>query len=347
MEVLLNRRDNPDASAARALFRLGSWLQDSGYRFVTVTPATHARMLSRASASKTHSFQDIFGWNKPFRPESLPQSALNLLKTADAVTTYGRLLRSKIRFSTIGDSIYLHSGYPTLEAEAVFFGPDTYRFAALIERTIAALEFRHAGCIVDIGCGTGAGGLIAAKLLRHYSPTLVLSDINPAALAYAEINALLAATPRVSFRQSDLFASVNEPADLIVANPPYLLDAKNRIYRHGGGRLGSGLSLRILNEALPRLAPGGALVLYTGAPVVAGKDIFLEALQPVLDRPGLNYEYRELDPDVFGEELENPVYAGVERIAAVSLVVHITTAAGFAARSEENAALIQPSAAIP
>ena len=31
--------------------------------------------------------------------------------------------------------------------------------------------------------------------------------------------------------------------------------------------------------------------------------------------------YEEIDPDVFGEELENPAYAEVERIAAVVLTL--------------------------
>jgi len=38
------------------------------------------------------------------------------------------------------------------------------------------------------------------------------------------------------------------------------------------------------------------------------------------DRP-FNYRYREVDPDVFGEELLNPAYRDVERIAAVVLCV--------------------------
>ena len=47
------------------------------------------------------------------------------------------LMRSKVRFSSLGGSLYVHSAFPTSAAEAVFFGPDTYRFAALIARTLA------------------------------------------------------------------------------------------------------------------------------------------------------------------------------------------------------------------
>jgi methylase of polypeptide subunit release factors len=337
--------DEHRLTAKVALFHLGCWLQDHAYRFVTVTPATHARILSRAPAREGYSLQDIFGWNMPFRPQSLPQPALGLLEEAQAITNSGGLLRSKIRFSTLGDTLYLHSAYPTVEEYAVFFGPDTYRFVALIEQILSALEFPEAGCIVDMGCGTGAGGIAAAKLLQQYSPRLILSDINPAATAYAEINAALAGITRADFRQGDLFQYIPERADVIVANPPYLFDPQQRIYRHGGGQLGCALSLRIVNEALNRLAPGGTLILYTGAPVVAGQDILRDALQATLLQPDIPYAYREIDPDVFGEEMENPVYAHVDRIAAVSLVIE----AGEKIRtrlSNKNSVLQQPSAGL-
>jgi methylase of polypeptide subunit release factors len=110
--------------------------------------------------------------------------------------------------------------------------------------------------------------------------------------------------------------------DLLIANPPYLVDPAERAYRHGGGPLGAGLSLKILDAALPRLAPGGALLLYTGAAVVNGRDPFRDAAEERLaaDR-GVGWAYREVDPDVFGEELDTPAYAEADRIAAVVLTV--------------------------
>lgn len=59
----------------------------------------------------------------------------------------------------------------------------------------------------------------------------------------------------------------------------------------------------------------------------------VDALSTVVDLiardAGARLSYRELDPDVFGEELEKPVYAGAERIAAVGAVL---TSLGRAAR---------------
>jgi hypothetical protein len=63
------------------------------------------------------------------------------------------------------------------------------------------------------------------------------------------------------------------------------------------------------------------MVLYTGTPIIGGHDQFRSYAGALLDPSGLRYRYRELDPDVFGESLSLPEYAGVDRIAVVALVV--------------------------
>jgi hypothetical protein len=103
----------------------------------------------------------------------------------------------------------------------------------------------------------------------------------------------------------------------VVANPPYLADEMHRAYRDGGGALGADLSVRIAREALERLPRGGGLVLYTASAIVDGEDLLLRALLPHLR--GTRFDYRELDPDVFGEELDRAAYRNVERIAVVAL----------------------------
>ncbi|MNI89023.1 hypothetical protein D3C73_1463740 [compost metagenome] len=85
--------------------------------------------------------------------------------------------------------------------------------------------------------------------------------------------------------------------------------------------MGEALSVRIVRESLPRLHQGGSLVLYTGVAMVAGQDPFLDAVQPLLAGDAFAWRYRELDPDVFGEELLKPGYERVERIAVVALTI--------------------------
>jgi hypothetical protein len=42
-------------------------------------------------------------------------------------------------------------------------------------------------------------------------------------------------------------------------------------------------------------------------------------LQPSLQLYASRFVYEEIDPDVFGEELDRPAYATADRIAAVGL----------------------------
>ncbi|MNE87425.1 hypothetical protein D3C80_1846260 [compost metagenome] len=100
-----------------------------------------------------------------------------------------------------------------------------------------------------------------------------------------------------------------------------MLDRSARTYRHGGGALGAELSLRIVEQARERLGPHGTLLLYTGVAIVEGRDALLEAVRLRLAGPAWSWVYWEVDPDVFGEQLAEPGYAQVERIAAVALTV--------------------------
>jgi methylase of polypeptide subunit release factors len=121
--------------------------------------------------------------------------------------------------------------------------------------------------------------------------------------------------------ESDLFQKICEAFDLIIANPPYLVDPRARLYRHGGGALGFDLSLRIVEQGIERLAPGGRLILYTGSAIIDGADLFQEALLSQLAGRNLRINYEEIDPDVFGEELDDPPYDRADRIAVVGVTI--------------------------
>jgi len=138
---------------------------------------------------------------------------------------------------------------------------------------------------------------------------------------YSEINAGLNDVQNVESRHSDILTNVAEAGDLFVSNPPYLQDSAGRTYRHGGDHLGTDLSLRILEQALFKLPVGGKLLLYTGVPVMGGIDLFWRAAGPLLAHDRFRAEYDEIDPDVFGEELESQTYAECDRLAVVQLLV--------------------------
>lgn len=297
----------------QALVEVGRWLRKERYQFVTVTPETHKRVNARATGP-AETLRDVFGWNRPFAKHLLPEAILSALASAGALLETPQGLRSGVRFSSLGPYLFAHSSYPTHDVDAVFLGPDTYRFCKALERANTGT-----GRLVDVGCGTGAGGIVAAKP----GQPLVLADISQKALAFARVNAALAELENVEFVQSDALAQIKGPIDSVICNPPYLRDERGRTYRDGGGSFGEALALKIVGQALDRLPLGGRLFLYTGSTMVNGEDTFWRGVKPLLARPGIVSSYEELDPDVFGEELSRTVYAGAERIAVVWLTATV------------------------
>ena len=224
--------------------------------------------------------------------------------------------RSLVRVSTIGTQLFVHSSYPTRNADSVF-GPDTVRFVEAIRRHLAGRAVPPQR-VVDIGCGAGPGGIVVAADVPDAD--VMLLDINATALRFARINAVANGVVARGV-QSNILQNAHGSFDLIVSNPPYLIDEKERTYRHGGGLFGEGLALEILRQSMSRLAKDGMLLLYTGTAVVTGLDVFAAGCRDILGIGRMRWTYTEIDPDVFGEELETPAYADAERIAAVVLTV--------------------------
>jgi methylase of polypeptide subunit release factors len=301
-----------------ALASLGRILQAGGYRFTTVTPATHRRVNRRPDNAWARDLRGVLGWSRPYRAGVLPAEVESCLREAGLVEPDGEGERALVRASTIADRLYFHSAFPTCDEDAVFFGPDTYRFVAALHRSLDALrDGRRIERAVDIGAGAGPGAIELA--LRLPEATVYAADINPLALALAGVNARVNGAANVEVRESDLLGGLDGGFDLVMSNPPYILDADQLAYRHGGGEHGAELSIRMVRAALDRLNPGGSLMLYTGVAIVDGEDRFLANIRPWLERDCARWHYEELDPDIFGGQLDCEGYEQVERIAAVWL----------------------------
>jgi methylase of polypeptide subunit release factors len=298
------------------LYILGQELQNQQYRFITPTPASIARVAQRPGNDHARDLKCILGWSRPFSPDIVPPAILDAMLHAGVIEQRGELLCSTVRVSSIGEALYFHSAYPTTAADSVFFGPDTYRFVRQLQLTLPSLAAEPQRC-ADIGCGAGAGAVTLA--LAYPDAHVHALDINGAALKLTSVNAALASAGNVIAEYSDLLHNVPGAFDLIVANPPFLVDPDERAYRHGGGELGGALSLAIIDAAIERLAPGGTLMLYTASAIVDGVDALRTDALGRLRRAGLLASYEEVDPDIFSEELAEPAYAKADRIAAVWL----------------------------
>jgi release factor glutamine methyltransferase len=92
-------------------------------------------------------------------------------------------------------------------------------------------------------------------------------DLSRKAVLAARANALLNGAKQVSVVHGDLFEPLNGACfDVITANPPYLPAEDDELPEKGierawnGGRDGRALVDRLIDEAAPRLKPGGRLI---------------------------------------------------------------------------------------
>jgi len=145
-----------------------------------------------------------------------------------------------------------------LMSDAGVFSRDgvDYGSRALIEH----MEFPADAKVLDIGCGYGPIGLVAARLAPQGHVKLI--DINERAVELARQNAEANGISNVSFAQSDLYEAVREDSfDIILSNPPI--------------RAGKAVVHRVFSEAFERLVFGGELWIVIqnkqGAPSARAK----------------------------------------------------------------------------
>ncbi|OTG62560.1 methyltransferase small domain protein [Acinetobacter sp. ANC 3903] len=306
-------------SQQQALLFLLGYLKQQNYRFTTITPLSHQRILSRNSntQNKAITLRDIFGWNSAFTEADIEPVLFAVLKEQQLIHFHEHQWRSHVRVSSLDDELFIHSSFPTLAADSVFFGPDTYRFVYQLKQYLSTHPYAFKRGL-ELCCGTSAAAISLAKFSSEFKE-MIVADLNPKALFYSQINASFAGLDNIYPVSSNLFAHLDGQFDFIFANPPYLMDADQRQYRHGGDRLdGNELAFNIVKEGIQRLNPQGCLFLYTGVAIRADGNRFLEHLKQLMTAySNMNWCYEEIDPDVFGEELEQPAYQHIERIALV------------------------------
>ena len=166
------------------LVQLAQKLRENGYHFITSTPLTHARVNARKENAWAKNLRDVFGWSRPFQREVLPDEIWNLMNAAQIVEAHENGFRSTLRLSSLGENLFWHSAFPTSQSDAVFFGPDTYRFASAIESWIGGSR-RTPRRAVDLCSGSGVGAILMAARLKN-----------------AKCFRLISTTPRCDWRAS-------------------------------------------------------------------------------------------------------------------------------------------------
>ncbi|MFJ1269934.1 arginine deiminase family protein [Legionella lytica] len=304
----------PEEKFITSVLKIGAYLKSQQYQFITVTPETHGRILNRnidfQNLSDKEIMRQFFGWNRPVPECYLPSHILKYLHEAGLLSNTGDGIKSQVRFATLHGKLYVHSSFPTLDKSSIFFGPDSYRFVNFLRHLNL-----NAQKVLDIGCGTGVGALSLE------SDRKLLCDINPTALIYAEANAKLNECENVELYHTDILDGAPSDADLLISNPPFIMDTLNRQYCNGGNFYGVEIALNIIKQAMEYLREGSSLVMYTGSCIINGEDIFLKRCKKNISGIKYHFSYEEIDSDIFSEELGSTPYKNVERIAAVGLVL--------------------------
>jgi release factor glutamine methyltransferase len=170
---------------------------------------------------------------------------------------------------------------------------------AVVERCLELLADAAEPRVLDIGVGSGAIALAIAD--EHPDAYVVATESSRGALAVTRENRTLAGlADRVELVHGELFAGQEGPFNLIVSNPPYVehdeltgLEPEVAEYEPREALVASGATEAIAEEAMARLAPGGALVLETGDGKAAAVASLLR---------GLGYGQVSIGQDLAGRE---------------------------------------------
>ena len=135
--------------------------------------------------------------------------------------------------------------------------------------TLAAATPRVAvGRTLDLGAGSGVQALLA----EDHSSTMVATDANPRATAYASLSAALNGM-HVDTRTGDLLEPVRgELFDLVVSNPPFVIGPSARYTYRDGGQDGDELCRRLVRDLPRHLVEDGTAVLLANWLHVEGEN---------------------------------------------------------------------------
>lgn len=132
------------------------------------------------------------------------------------------------------------------ETQEAVFSPKSIDRGTLA--MLSVIEFQETDKVLDLGCGYGAVGILAAKLIGAEKVWMI--DIDGDAVRLAKRNTELNGVPGIRVLQSDGFRNLDEKDfSLILSNPPYHVDFS--------------VPKRFIEKGFNRLTVGGRMVMVT------------------------------------------------------------------------------------
>lgn len=251
----------PDRAAAQVL---GDALRGLGYEADTIPELIGDDVAEREevvvaerrlSESPLENAIRLLYLELPVAEKKFDSGAAEALLTLGLVTRKGASLSPHARLIPVDETLLASDGF-TRDAEDP---PDYVATYTPTARTCDLLTPRpRVKRALDVGTGSGIHALLAAQHAKH----VVAIDVNPRALAYTELNAMLNGLDNVECRNGSFFDPVEgETFGLITCNAPFVVSPEQRwAYRDSGFR-GDDVTAHVVREAAAHLDDGGYATL--------------------------------------------------------------------------------------
>lgn len=113
---------------------------------------------------------------------------------------------------------------------------------------LSFVEFKEEDKVLDLGCGCGVVGIVAAKQIG--AEQVVMCDVSENAVQLSKQNAELNGVAAVTIRQSDGLKEISETGfTLILSNPPYHTDFA--------------VAKGFIEDGFKKLTVGGKMIMVT------------------------------------------------------------------------------------
>jgi methylase of polypeptide subunit release factors len=139
---------------------------------------------------------------------------------------------------------------------------------------------------VDAALDLGTGSGLLAMMLAGQARTVVATDVNPAAVRYAELGARLNGLAQVEVRTGSFFEPVGEARfDRILSNPPFVISPDSSLLFRYSTLERDDVSRTVIDGAAEHLADDGIAAILCNWIVPRGSS-WLEAIRPWVEARG-------------------------------------------------------------